>query len=234
MPPHQGRAYREAQALGYRAFGTEHLLLAVLRSDEAPVARALAACGATYDAARRVAEGWAKHDRYRSRRRPRDSSSPRARTILGLAQGLALARDEPDPTDEGVLVALLFERHGPHVSLLQELGTSRAAVREALIEEGVTVPALPLKPDPLAQTDFVDVPRERWEFVVNELGRRSSADPGRFLDEFGEARWSYGSADDRRYVRIYGEPALRVASIVEEIVAGTDPGDGSTDEGDPR
>ena len=46
-------------------------------------------------------------------------------------------------------MALLFERHGPHVSLLQELGTSRVAVREALIREGVSVPELPLTSDPV-------------------------------------------------------------------------------------
>jgi ATP-dependent Clp protease ATP-binding subunit ClpA len=234
MPPHLGRAHQEAEALGYRAAGTDHLLLAVLRAGEGPVARALAACGATYDAARRVTESWAKLDPYRSRRRPRDASSPRARTVMGVAQGLALARKEANPTDEDVLVALLFERHGPHVVLLQELGTSRSAVRQALVDRGVSIPDLPLASDPVPQTDFVDVPRERWELVVNELSRRSNSDPARFLDEHREARWSYGSAKDRQYVGIYGEPGLGVASIVEEILAGADPGDGSTDRGDRR
>src|SRR3954447_11478051 len=46
------RSEEEARSLGANHIGTEHLLLAVLRLDDAPAYQALSSLGATYDRAR--------------------------------------------------------------------------------------------------------------------------------------------------------------------------------------
>lgn len=154
----------EAVRLGDGRIDDDHLLLALVRAGEdTPAARALRACGATYE---RLAAALA-----RGEPGPADdersfimlATSPAAHRLEARAEGIALGADAAAVTAEHVLVAFLWEPETER--LLERCGTTREAVRDALAGLGAHVPpALPPSPPPCP-----DGPRQHVDFREEEL-----------------------------------------------------------------
>ncbi|MDQ4018274.1 MAG: hypothetical protein M3188_00380 [Actinomycetota bacterium] len=120
-------AQEEAETLGHRRVGTEHLVLGLLRSEDEAVARVLAEAGVTLDAARAQARELVGEETAR-RRAPFTRAAKRA-----LANALHEARALGDNFigAEHVLLGLLDDERAGAVAMLRALGADPASLREA-------------------------------------------------------------------------------------------------------
>jgi ATP-dependent Clp protease ATP-binding subunit ClpA len=135
-------AYRHAHRLGHHWIGNEHLVLALLNTDapEARTARnALEECGITGEAfeaeviERLPDDAPIKEDGF--------SPTPRTYTVLGRAEGLALAQGRAAVDANDVLIAILWEPQSFARSTFAHLGANGSGILAALAAQGVTIPA---------------------------------------------------------------------------------------------
>jgi hypothetical protein len=177
VPPDlESRAAREAQDLGHRRIGSEHLLLALLGS-ESVGPRALEACGLTreqvLEAIRGLPEGY--HRRITRRGTPSGSLlvyDPDVATIRARAEGLAAGSAGAKVLDEHVLLAMLWEPGPTHaVRLLGELDVTRERVSVELGRLRGGVPRFPLPYLPSWGEPFF-VSREEFGRLAADLKRR--------------------------------------------------------------
>ena len=125
-------AQDEARGLAHDYVGTEHLLLGLLRLEDAVAAQALGSLGITYDDVRAqvgriVGEG---------RRPPRAGRlpfTPRSKKVLELALREALALKHNYIGTEHILLGLVREDEGVAARVLAELGADAAGVRRATV-----------------------------------------------------------------------------------------------------
>lgn len=139
-------ALEKAHSLGHHWAGEEHVLLALLDgSPESLANRALSAVGITEDSALAALsahletvgppveptnDGWC-------------ASAPTWHAVVGRSHGLALGFGQPTPRPEHGLLALLWQVGGTVDALIAAMGTSRAALFDALDHLGVSVPVPP-------------------------------------------------------------------------------------------
>ncbi|HZC14755.1 MAG TPA: Clp protease N-terminal domain-containing protein [Thermoleophilaceae bacterium] len=120
-------AQEEAETLGHRRVGTEHLVLGLLRSEDEAVAPVLAEAGVTLDAARAQARELVGEETAR-RRAPFTRAAKRA---LGNALHEARALGDNFIGAEHVLLGLLDDERAGAVAMLRALGADPASLREA-------------------------------------------------------------------------------------------------------
>ena len=130
-------AEHEAQALGHRHVGTEHLLLGILAAASSPAARALVASGATHDGCRhKITEAVPVEEGAPGAGDPQFTD--RAKRALERASRLSLRQHDEQVEIEHVLVSLL-DVEGTAGQVLRGLGVDIPALRTAVdstIEEG--------------------------------------------------------------------------------------------------
>lgn len=139
-------ALEEARSLGHHWAGEEHVLLALLESPPESLAnQALSAVGITYDTALGglaahletvgppvgpTKDGWC-------------ASDPTWHVVVGRSHGLGLGFGQSTPRPEHGLLALLWQVGGTVDALIAAMGTSRAALFDALDHLGVSIPVPP-------------------------------------------------------------------------------------------
>ncbi len=125
-------AQEEAHALGHNYVGTEHLLLGLLRVEDAVAAKALASVGVEYDAVRAAVEEIVGRGRgtLATGRLP---FTPRSKKTLELALRESLALKHNYIGTEHILLGLARENEGVAAQILSDLGADAAAVRAAVI-----------------------------------------------------------------------------------------------------
>ena len=122
-------AQEEAEELGHRRVGTEHLLLGLIRSEDEAVAPLLAGAGVRLDAAREKAKELLGDDPVR-RRAPFTRAAKRA-----LDNSLREARALGDNFigAEHILLGLIADERAGALVILHELGAEPQALREAVL-----------------------------------------------------------------------------------------------------
>ena len=126
------RAQEEADALGHRYIGTEHLLLALIASDAGVAANALAALGVGRDAVlaeivRRVGGAEADHAAGRL------PFTPKAKKVLELALREVRELKHESIGPEHILLGIVRERENVACEILGALGADEESVRRSVI-----------------------------------------------------------------------------------------------------
>jgi len=123
-------AQEESRLLSHNYIGTEHLLLGLLAERDGAAARALESLGITLDAAReRVVEMIGPGQQHPSGHIP---FTPRAKKILELSLRESLNLGSEVIDTEHLLLGLVDEGDGVGAQILQRLGATPHAVREAV------------------------------------------------------------------------------------------------------
>ena len=136
-------AREEAKRLAQPAFGTEHMLLGVLRCQGTRAVSALNAEGVTLEAARGCLQTTMPGVMPSHASRPdedRESISPHARRILEGSKREAVRRGDAAIGVEHLLLALLSDSRNGAVQTIEELRTTPTRIRRQL-EEAWTVAA---------------------------------------------------------------------------------------------
>lgn len=123
-------AQEESQRLSHNYIGSEHLLLGLLAEQEGVAARALESLNVTLTAAREQVEEIIGP----GQQTPRGHIpfTPRAKKILELALREALTMGSEVINTEHLLLGLIDEGDGVGAQILQRLGATPQAVREAV------------------------------------------------------------------------------------------------------
>ena len=123
-------AQEESQRLSHNYIGSEHLLLGLLAEREGVAARALESLNVTLTAAREQVEEIIGP----GQQTPRGHIpfTPRAKKVLELALREALTMGSEVIDTEHLLLGLLDEGDGVGAQILQRLGATAQAVREAV------------------------------------------------------------------------------------------------------
>ena len=139
------RSFREAQTLGHGWCGVEHALLAVLDPPAATDAAAvLAELGLTRsEAEERLRDRWTAASGASGQG---VTTNPAFESLIGTAQGMAMAFGADQLTDEHVLLALTYGEYGGLPPLLVSLGIDPDVLVRVLAMRGQQVPAT-LPPD---------------------------------------------------------------------------------------
>jgi hypothetical protein len=208
-------AEREARKRGLGYVGTDLLLLGLARSTGI-AAEVLGELGVTVEAVEVAIDDLPRVRDAATVDHPR--ATPRTERLLGVAQGLAIGTGERS-TNAHLLLALAYDRNGPHVGVLRTLGVARGMIVGRLAGRGVKVPPKPPPSDASAKSDQLVLPRDQAEIVIQALVRGIKDDPLRFVDGEGEGRWGFNHVDDRPgYMRIVAEPGLGLNQIAAEAL----------------
>jgi len=131
------RAYEIVQRYGHSQVDTEHVFLALLEQQDGAVPQILAALNADTAALQE------RLDR-ELRASPRVSVygggvgqvyyTPRIRTVLELSQGEATRLKDEFISTEHIFLAILSERNTPSARIVSEMGITREAVQNAIME----------------------------------------------------------------------------------------------------
>jgi len=126
-------AQEEARELNHGWIGTEHLLMGLLAEGQGAAARVLASADITLEAVRREVEALiGRGERPPSGHIP---FTPRAKKCLELSLREALQRGDNYIGTGHLLLALMDERDGAAVKVLEKLGANLAQLRERVMLE---------------------------------------------------------------------------------------------------
>jgi hypothetical protein len=144
--------------------------------------------------------------------------TPAAEHARGRAEGIAIGLGVTG-TAVHLLLALCYDRHGIHASVLRLLGVDRGEIVSRLAARGIAVPANPPPPDPAPHSESVVIPDAQARLVAAELARRSTERPEFFVDAWGGASWGYGGIPDRPGdARLSAEPRIGLRAIVVDVL----------------
>jgi ATP-dependent Clp protease ATP-binding subunit ClpA len=133
-------AQDEALRMHHNYIGTEHLLLGLIRGDaDGPAGRALARLGVSLDKARTALEfiiGRGDTPTTASE----ITMSPRTRKVLEIAMAEAGALGHANAGAAEILLGLVREGEGIASGIIESLGVTLAAMRQAVVDEMVGVP----------------------------------------------------------------------------------------------
>jgi cyclic pyranopterin phosphate synthase len=180
-------AQEEAATYRQPLVGTEHILLALIRTPESVAARVLASCEVTVP---RVREGVELLAGYGSRRHPAEGSpmkwTKRTQEIFELADRLSRAAGQPSLETEHLLLALLEIPGSAALGVLQTLGVERgmlyAKMRAALRRQTHEAQSEP-QPEAQSEPQLEGQPEPQPEVLPLPLPAQLT-----HLDERGQAR----------------------------------------------
>ncbi len=153
------RALREALTLGHDYIATQHLLLGLLREDEAVACRVLRELGATPEQVREKVltgldaapdEGPTTRGQRATQQYSSERFAPRARQVIVHAEAEARRLDHHWVGTEHVLLGLLLEGEGVAFLVLDALGVTIEPVREKVL--ALVGPGEEVAPGPIAFT----------------------------------------------------------------------------------
>ncbi len=206
-------AQSEAQQLGNRFIGTEHLLLGLLQEGEGGAARILARMGVTLKQVRAMIE------ESMGRAEPVTSGvtiqlGPGTKRVVELAFDEARRLDQQFVSTEHLLSALVREGRGVAVGILEALGVDLEALREQALREAQ------MGSHPVTQSKEKSQPRS----VIEELGidltdaaRRGDLDPVIGRQKEIERVVQILSRRTKNNPALIGEPGVGKTAIVEGL-----------------
>jgi ATP-dependent Clp protease ATP-binding subunit ClpC len=151
-------AQEESRLLGHNYIGTEHLLLGLLAEQEGVAARALESLNVTLTAAReQVIEIIGPGQQQQHGHIP---FTPRAKKILELSLREALTTGSEVIDTQHLLLGLIDEGDGVGAQILQRLGATTQAVREAVTTLADSEPAAEATEAPGPQPRAVSMTRQ--------------------------------------------------------------------------
>jgi ATP-dependent Clp protease ATP-binding subunit ClpC len=151
-------AQEESRLLGHNYIGTEHLLLGLLAEQEGIAARALESLNVTLTAAReQVIEIIGPGQQQQHGHIP---FTPRAKKILELSLREALTTGSEVIDTQHLLLGLIDEGDGVGAQILQRLGATTQAVREAVTTLADSEPAAEATEAPGPQPRAVSMTRQ--------------------------------------------------------------------------
>jgi ATP-dependent Clp protease ATP-binding subunit ClpC len=151
-------AQEESRLLGHNYIGTEHLLLGLLAEQEGVAARALESLNVTLTAAReQVIEIIGPGQQQQHGHIP---FTPRAKKILELSLREALNTGSEVIDTQHLLLGLIDEGDGVGAQILQRLGATTQAVREAVTTLADSEPAAEATEAPGPQPRAVSMTRQ--------------------------------------------------------------------------
>jgi ATP-dependent Clp protease ATP-binding subunit ClpC len=151
-------AQEESRLLGHNYIGTEHLLLGLLAEQEGVAARALESLNVTLNAAReQVEEIIGPGQQHPHGHIP---FTPRAKKILELSLREALTTGSEVIDTQHLLLGLIDEGDGVGAQILQRLGATTQAVREAVTTLADSEPAAEATEAPGPQPRAVSTARQ--------------------------------------------------------------------------
>jgi ATP-dependent Clp protease ATP-binding subunit ClpC len=151
-------AQEESRLLGHNYIGTEHLLLGLLAEQEGIAARALESLNVTLTAAReQVIEIIGPGQQQQHGHIP---FTPRAKKILELSLREALTTGSEVIDTQHLLLGLIDEGDGVGAQILQRLGATTQAVREAVTTLADSEPAAEATEAPGSQPRAVSMTRQ--------------------------------------------------------------------------
>ena len=151
-------AQEESQRLSHNYIGTEHLLLGLLAEQEGVAARALESLNVTLEAAReQVLVIIGPGQQHPSGHIP---FTPRAKKILELSLREALTTGSEVIDTRHLLLGLIDEGDGVGAQILQRLGATTQAVREAVTTLADSEPAAEATEAPGPQPRAVSMARQ--------------------------------------------------------------------------
>jgi len=151
-------AQEESRLLGHNYIGTEHLLLGLLAEQEGVAARALESLNVTLEAAReQVLVIIGPGQQHPSGHIP---FTPRAKKILELSLREALTTGSEVIDTRHLLLGLIDEGDGVGAQILQRLGATTQAVREAVTTLADSEPAAEATEAPGPQPRAVSMARQ--------------------------------------------------------------------------
>ena len=208
------RASDEAAKARQNWLGPCHYLLAVL-AEPSLASEVMGELGVTHEAlAAEVSRlNIVNGKRLRYSRSRWTKSNPASHAVSGWAHGFAAASGREHPTPEDWLLATLYRNNDMVGSILIGLGTSPAAVVQALGRRGAHVPDfLPPESRPWRNRREIEVERAEWQSVVDVLSRLHP--PG------SERQWGFNQRRDRPgKAQFLAEEGIDLDAIVAEARA---------------
>jgi ATP-dependent Clp protease ATP-binding subunit ClpC len=206
-------AQSEAQQLGHRFIGTEHLLLGLLQEGEGGAARVLKRMGVTHKQVRAmIEESMGRGEPLTSRASIELNAS--TKRVVELAFDEARRLDQQFVATEHLLAALVREGRGVAVGILETLGVDLEAMREQALRE------VQMGSHPVTHAKEKNQPRS----VLEELGidltdaaRRGDLDPVIGRQKEIERVVQILSRRTKNNPALIGEPGVGKTAIVEGL-----------------
>ena len=205
-------AQDEAQRLGHRYIGTEHLLLGLLREEQGVAAKVLMHMGVSLDRVRQMVEETIGHEE-----RPAIASlelAPRTKRVLEFAVDEARRLGHYYIGTEHLLLGLIREGQGIAAGILETLGLNLEQVRRETMHQMQTVPAHQAQPKEGAPAQSVV---EQLGVDLTEAARQGKLDPVIGRQKEIERVVQILSRRTKNNPALIGEPGVGKTAIVEGL-----------------
>jgi ATP-dependent Clp protease ATP-binding subunit ClpC len=211
-----GLAQDEAQRLGHRYIGTEHLLMGLLREDQGIAAKVLTSMGVTLERVRKVVEESIGREEH-----PATGDlelAPRTKRVIELAVDEARRLGHYYIGTEHLLIGLVRENQGIAAGILETLGLNLEEVRRQTMQQ------MQLSAPQAQQTKEPAKENTKGQSLVDQLGvdlteaaRRGDLDPVIGRQKEIERVVQILSRRTKNNPALIGEPGVGKTAIVEGL-----------------
>jgi ATP-dependent Clp protease ATP-binding subunit ClpC len=205
-------AQDEAQRLGHRYIGTEHLLLGLLREEQGVAARVLTKMGVTLERVRRIVE-----ESIGREERPPIAAlelAPRTKRVLELAFDEARRLGHNYIGTEHLLLGLIREGQGIAAGILETLGLDLEEVRKETLHQMQAIPAHAVQAKESPQSQSVI---DQLGIDLTEAARQGKLDPVIGRQKEIERVVQILSRRTKNNPALIGEPGVGKTAIVEGL-----------------
>lgn len=207
-----GLAQDEAQRLGHRYIGTEHLLLGLIREEQGIAAKVLTSMGATLERVRKMVEdAIGREDRIGTGDL---ELAPRTKRVLELAVDEARRLGHYYIGTEHLLIGLVREKQGIAAGILQTLGLDLEEVRQQAMQQ---MQLSASQPQPAKEATKSSSLVDQLGVDLTQAARRGELDPVIGRQKEIERVVQILSRRTKNNPALIGEPGVGKTAIVEGL-----------------